>query len=207
MTAVHITILLYVAVSFCVCASLFAYCYFFIPTISINDNGQIRSLSGIMKMECFKPYFSFSMGCLGSSIFLATGVQSFNEAFEFRRGVVLFISMGMYVSLLGLLFYDVSKYHQTHLSFVFALIIFGYAFSNYVIFDGSSSINSRDHIWRFMASVGYNILGTVFFLFFMLNTYVKRKIHRDFHTIQSLFEIAWVLSLVFMLCVYACSSL
>ena len=122
---------------------------------------------------------------------------------------MLFISMGMYVSLLGLLFYDVLKYHQTHLGFVFALIIFGYAFSNYVIFFGvdGSSINSRDHIWRFMASVGYNILGTVFFLFFMLNAYAKRKIHCDFHTIQSLFEIAWVLSLVFMLYVYACSSL
>ena len=206
MTAVNFIVLLYVAVSFCVCISSFAYCYIFMPTVSINKDRQIRSLSGIMKLADLKPYFSFSMGCLGSSMFLATGVQSFNEASEFRRESVLVISMGMYVCLLGLLFYDVAHFKRVHLSFVLALISLGYAFSNYVIFFGADSSSSSNHGWRMIASVGYNIFGSVFFFFFLLNSYLKAWMKLDFHTMQSLLEIAWVLSLVFMLFVYASSS-
>jgi hypothetical protein len=206
----HIVIISwFVALSFCVCFASFTFCYAFWPTISIKGNGQMRSLSGVMKGAECKPYFRFVMGCLGGSLFLATGMQSFNEITRFQRDFVLVLSILMYVCFLGLVSYDVSQSKKMHLSFVFGLIAIGYVFSNSVICceeissGGSSSSISKDVYWGSMASAFYNLFTTLFLICVLFNSYMHSQGFSDYHTVQTYFEIVWVLSLVFMLCVYA----
>ena len=173
----------FMAVSFCVCAASFAYCYAFRPEVSARANGQVRSLSGIMKTDGFKPYFCFVMGCLGLSQLLAACA---------RMGDCVFVlSFGMYVCLTGLIKYDVAFSKRLHFGFVFGLIALGYAFCNAVLLCYSG--------WNLAACVSYNFFTSVFLLCFLVNAVLKECLH----TLQSYLEIAWVLSLNFMLCVYS----
>jgi hypothetical protein len=192
---VHYLLAGFVAVSFCVCFALFTYCYTFLPAVSTRQNGQVRSLSGIMKNADFKPYFCFVMGCLGLSLFLATGMRSTEEkGTRFRRDFVFALSLGMYVCLIGVIKYDVAVTKSLHFSFVFAMIAFGYVFCNTALGHGS---------WNSVAFVSYNSFTSLFLLCALTNVYLKSQSFTDYYTLQSYLEIAWVLSLNFMLCVYS----
>ena len=84
---VHYLLNWFVAVSFCLVFVSFAFCYTFVPMVSYRKNGQMRSLSGIMKASDYKPYFSTVMGCLGGSLFLSVGMRSYQEDTNFKQNV------------------------------------------------------------------------------------------------------------------------
>jgi hypothetical protein len=191
----HVLIEWFVASSFCVCFASFAFCYAFLPEISIRLNGQMRSLSGIMKADEWKPHFCFVMGCLGGSLFLASGLQALNESSGFQRDFVLVISFGLYVCLLGLVNYDLAYSKTMHFSFVFVLIVLGYIFSNAIMNTGNS--------WSSTAMVTYNISTSVFLISFLINFHMLSQGLTDYYSLQAFLEIVWVLSLIFMLCVYS----
>ena len=293
----------FVAVSFCTCFASFVFCYTFWTDISFRRNGQMRSLSGVMKNACCKPFFCFAMSCLGGSLFLALVIRSLiNEGEEERCRLLLLLcgssngssssssnnnnslkqenvrllSLGMYVCLLGLVNYDKTYSKKIHLTFVLALILIGYAFSNFIIlemklttkttaaaknhhhhyhppeednnnntmkniiiiiitnnnnnnhnrsrnnYDDDAKItkneddNNNNNVtktttttttttesWGSIASKIYNVFTSIFVLVFLYNFYLHTQCLDDYHTIQTWFEILWVLSLVFMLCVYA----
>jgi hypothetical protein len=154
----------------------------------------VRSLSGIMKNADFKPYFCFVMGCLGLSLFLATGMRATEEDTRFRRDFVFVLSFGMYVCLIGVIKYDVACTKGIHFSFVFAMIALGYVFCNIALGHGN---------WSSVAFVSYNCFTSVFLLCALINVYFKSQGFTDHYTLQSYLEMAWVLSLNFMLCVYS----
>ena len=194
----HVLIEWFVAASFCICFASFAFCYAFLPVISIRTNGQMRSLSGIMKAEEWKPYFCFVMGCLGGSLFLASGMQALNESSGFQRDFVLVVSFGLYVCLLGVVNYDLAFSRTMHFSFVIVLIVLGYIFSNFIL-NHTNTKNS----WSSTAMTAYNVSTSVFLISFLLNFHMLSQGLTDYHSLQACLEIVWVLSLVFMLCVYA----
>ena len=188
----------FVAASFCVCFASFAYCYTFLPTVSIRRNGQVRSLSGIMKNKDLKHYFCFVMGCLGLSLFLATGMRSVEEDAWFQRDYVLVLSLGMYVCLIGVIKYDVGCTRNVHFGFVLAMIALGYVFCNTVL---------RPSDWNSVAFVSYNGLTSFFLVCILINVYLRSQGLTDYFTLQSYFEMVWVLALNFMLCVYSFEDL
>ena len=191
---VHYIFAGFVAASFCVCFASFTYCYTFLHAVSIRRDGQVRSLSGIMKNRDCKPYFCFVMGCLGLSLFLATGMRSVEEDTWFRRDFVLVLSLGMYVCLIGVIKYDVAHTRNIHFSFVLVMIALGYVFCSTALGHGN---------WNSVAFVCYNCFTSMFLLCILVNIYLKSQGLTDYFTLQSYFEMAWVLSLNFMLCVYA----
>ena len=172
----------------CVCFLSFAYYYVFRWDYSIMKNGQMRSLSGIMKSDELKPYFSFVMGCLGGSLFLACGLQG--------SDLMLGLSLGMYVSMIGLLCYDVKFNRSVHYSFVFMLITLGCVFSGFLLQDNTQ-------IWCYAAAVAYDTIVSLFLLCFFMNLRLLRMGGEAYHTMQALLEILWVLCLVMLMCVYA----
>jgi hypothetical protein len=192
----HVLIGWFVAASFCVCFASFAFCYAFMPVIAKRRSGQMRSLSGIMKAESFKPYFCFVMGCLGGSLFLASCIQALDEISAFQRDYVLFVSFGLYVCLIGLVNYDMRYSKTVHFSFVFVLIVFGYVFSN-------SALNHDAHSWGPVASAAYNISTSMFLMCIFLNFHLQSQGLTDYLSVQACLEIVWVLGLVLMVCVYA----
>ena len=178
----------FVVTASCVCVLSFAYCYVFMPEYSIRKNGQMRSLSGIMKFPDLKPYFSFVMGCLGGSLFFACGLKE-------GSGIMLCLSLGMYVSMIGLLCYDVKYSQKVHLSFVFMLIASGCGFSGFLLNDAQ--------IWCYAAAVTYDAIVSLFLLCFFVNSRLRIAGRDDYRTVQAWLEIMWVLCLVMMMCVYA----
>ena len=154
----------------------------------------------MMKSTDCKPFFCFVMGCLGGSLFLALGIQSLNEKSSFQRDLVCVLNFGMYVCFIGLVNYDVAYNKVIHFTFVLVMMVFGYAFSN-------SALSRRQNGLHSTASVGYNIFTSVFLICFLLNFHMQSQGFTDYHTVQTCFEIVWVLSLVFMLCVYAFGDL
>lgn len=199
--SVNVLIAWCVGVSFSVCFASFASCYIFWPIVSIKTDGQLRSLSGVMKNTKCKPYFCFVMGCLGGSLFLATGMESLNEESVVHGDLVLLLSFGMYTCFLGVVNYDIAYNKRIHLSFVFVLIVLGYLFSNLVLKFAHSGSGSNN--WNDVASAAYNIFTSAFLVCFLYNVYIHSQGLTDYHTVQTWFEIVWVLSLIFMLCVYA----
>ena len=198
---VHFLIGVFVALTFCVCFSSFVYCYTCMPLLSVGANGQLRSLSGIMKAVEVKPYFCFVMGCLGGSLFIATGVRSFDEKTEFQRVLILVLSLGMYMCLTGVVNYDLTYSKDVHLCFFFVFFVLGCVFS--CVASDLSKITSD---WKFIASVLYNVSVSLFLLCTILNFYAKSQGFTDYRTVQSYLEIIWVVSLVFMLNIYAFES-
>lgn len=190
----HVLIGWFVAASFCVCFTSFAFCYAFVPVIAKRRSGQMRSLSGIMKAGSFKPCFCFVMGCLGGSLFLASCMQALDETSGFQRDCVLFVSFGLYVCLIGVVNYDMNYSKTVHFSFVFVLIVLGYVYSNSVL---------NHHSWGPVAAAAYNISTSVFLMCVFINFHMQSQGFTDYLSVQACLEIVWVLSLVCMLCVYA----
>jgi len=287
----------------------------------------MRSLSGVMQNACCKPFFCFAMSCLGGSLLLALVIRSLinegegsggggsisSSSNSMKQENVRLLSLGMYVCLLGLVNYDKAYSRKIHLTFVLALILIGYAFSNFILEmklttttnnknksntknnmddsmknyknDDNNKNNKNKNIttnntimnitnnnyrdrnennnnnndewkwevhdnnnnnnndgddddvqitngnkkkkryttqqqqqqqqqnhdddddtesWESIASKVYNVFTSIFLLIFLYNFYLHTQCLNDYyHTIQTWFEILWVLSLVFMLCVYA----
>lgn len=197
-TMVHFILSGYVALSFCTCFASFLFCYTFIPAVSLRKNGKIRSLSGIMKAVDYKAYFCFVMGCLGVSLFLATGLRAMDEESRFKREGVFVLSLGMFTCLIGVVNYDLSYCKSAHFTFVFAMIFLGYVFCNTTL---------RQSGWGLVATVGYNAFSSSFLLCILGNVLHQPTWVIDFRTVQAYFEMLWVLSLIFMLCVYSFEDL
>jgi hypothetical protein len=194
LSMVHFILCGFVVLSFCTCFASFLYCYTFLPMVSLRKNGEIRSLSGIMKAVDYKSYFCFVMGCLGGSLFLATGMRAMDEDSGFAREGVFVLSLGMFVCLIGVVNYDLSYCKVAHFTFVFTMITFGYIFCNTVL---------RQSGWGLVATLGYNLSSSFFLLCILNNVLLQSQGITDFRSVQSCFEIVWVLSLIFMLCVYS----
>ena len=194
---VHYLLNWYVAVSFCLVFVSFAFCYTFLPMISYRKNGQMRSLSGIMKDSDYKPYFCFVMGCLGGSLFLSVGMRSYTEDTMFKQTFTLALAIGMYMCMIGISNYDVASKKVFHFTFVFVLMAFGYLFCNSVL------THDENHQWNFVALVGYNIFTSIFLFCVIGNNIIQAQGLTDYHTVQTWFEFAWVLFLILSLCVYA----
>jgi hypothetical protein len=183
---VYLVVWGFAALAVCVCFMSFAFFYAFMPEYS-QKNGEMRSLSGIMKSPELKSYFCFVMGCLGGSLFLASGLRTFSEVSLVRTEFTMALLVGMYVSLVGLVSYDV-KYNKTiHYSFVFALILFGGVFGNYVSWHNS---------WCF--AVAYDVTTSVFILCFLYNW-----AYGGHRTLQACLEILWVVCLIALMAAYA----
>ena len=182
------------ALSFCTCFASFLFFYTFSPAVSLRKNGQIRSLSGIMKAVEYKAYFCFVMGCLGGSLFLATGMRAMEEDSRFKGEGVFVLSLEMFTCLIGVVNYDLSYCKSAHFTFVFAMIFLGYVFCNTAL--GPSG-------WGLVATVGYNSFSSFFLLCIIGNVLHKSTRVIDFRNLQAYFEMIWVLSLIFMLCVYS----
>ena len=184
---VYLVVCVFAALAVCMCFVSFAFFYAFMPEYS-QKNGEMRSLSGIMKSPDLKSYFCFVMGCLGGSLFLASGLRTFSEVSFVRTELTMALLVGMYVSLLGLVSYDV-KYNKTiHYRFVFALILFGGVFGNYVLWHNNS--------WYF--AIAYDVTTSVFVLCFLYNLE-----YGGYHTLQSCLEILWVVCLIALMAAYA----
>lgn len=187
----------FVAASFSACLLSFAFCYAFMSKYAFRQNGEVRSLSGIMKFAPLKPYFCFVMGCLGGSVLLDSGLQANEELPRSRRTLLLCLILGMFVSLLGLLNYDMSYSKKVHYGFVFGLILPGYVFANLILNSGAVCM---------IAALVYNALATLFFACFLCNWYLSAHGFSDYHTLQSCLEFFWALSYVLLMCVYGSSS-
>jgi hypothetical protein len=173
----------FVVVSFEVCLVSFAVCYAFLPKISIREeDGQLRSLSGIMKMPELKPFFEFIMCCLGGSLYLLSGLHSDTEW-------ILAVLTGMYVSFMGLIKYDVAFYKKVHFGYVCALIFLGGVFVNYEFLFASGSAAA----WM---AVVYDVLAGGFILMCLVNNFLSTRGMDGYRTAQACVEVLWVLSLV-----------
>ena len=198
----------FVALSFIVCFLSFLYYYVCLQSLSTRDDGQLRSLSGIMKTYEAKPYFCFVMGCLGSSLFIAAGARSFSEETELQRDCILVLSLGMYVCLIGVVNYDLTYSKNVHLCFVFALVVLGVIFS-FIAFGrgGRGGVATAEeeevNCWNRVASIFYDVSVTLFVICCILNLHLKSQGFDVYRTPQSYLEICWVISLVFMMSMYA----
>ena len=203
MAQVFLVVGMFIALSFGVCFMSFLYYYACQRSLSTRDDGQLRSLSGIMKTSETKPYFCFVMGCLGSSLFIAAGAGSFTEQTDFQRDFILVLSLGMYACLIGVVNYDLTFSKGVHLSFVFALIVLGLIFSFIAL--GRRVEPSFFFFWNIrVASVLYDVSIALFVMCCLLNSYMKSHgFNTIYRTTQSYLEICWVISLVFMLSMYA----
>ena len=109
---------------------------------------------------------------------------------------MLGLSLGMYVSMIGLLCYDEKFSKSVHYSFVFVLITLGCVFSGVLLHDNTQ-------IWCYAAAVAYDTIVSLFLLCFFMNYRLRRMGCEDYRTIQAWLEILWVLCLVMLMCVYA----
>jgi hypothetical protein len=187
----------FLAVSFSVCFLSFAFCYAFNSKTAFRETGEVRSLSGIMKSPILKPYFCFVMGCLGGSVLFDTGVQANGELPYSRRTLMLCLILGMYVSLLGLLNYDIAYSKNVHYGFVFGLILTGYVFANLLLNSGTLCL---------ISALVYNAHASVFLACFIYNSYLLARRLIRYQTLQSFLEFCWVLSHVLLMLVYGCQS-
>ena len=195
---VHYLLNWFVAVSFCLVFVSFAFCYTFVPMVSYRKNGQMRSLSGIMKASDYKPYFCTVMGCLGGSLFLSVGMRSYQEDTNFKQNFSMALSIGMYMCMIGISNYDVASKKVFHFTFVFILMAFGYLFCNTVL------TRDENRQWNFVAVVGYNIFTSIFLFCVIGNGFLQTQgFTNDYHTVQTWFEFSWILFLILTLCVYA----
>jgi hypothetical protein len=100
----------------------------------------------------------------------------------------------MFVSLIGLIHYDVGFSKGVHYSFVLALILFGFGFSNYTQLWLESSVLC------FVSAVVFDALALLFLIVFAINS---RILQAKQHTAQACLEILWVVCLIVIVGAYA----
>jgi hypothetical protein len=147
-----------------------------------------------MKRAELKPFFCFVMGCLGGALFIAAGLRG--ESVGVWKECMLLLLLGMFVSLIGLVNYDVGFSQTVHYSFVFSLILFGYGFGNYLLWYDTSW-------WCLASAVAYDVLVSLFLFVFLVNSLLRMQGLGDYRTPQACLEILWVVCLVVLMCVYA----
>ena len=84
-------------------------------------DGQLHCLSGIIL--CNKPFFSFIMHCVGGLILLSNGLNV-----ETDKELSLLMLAMLYVSLSGVINFDVRDHKRIHFASLFCVMVFSMVF-------------------------------------------------------------------------------
>jgi len=195
------SILLFLALPFGIaCCSAFGYFY---SKREYNESpvfpGQLRSLSGII--ACNKPLFGFLLHCLGGMLLLAQ--LSLLSNTDNDKGSVFILAM-LYISLSGLINFDIFDHSPLHFFSLFGFLVFSLSFV---------ALRSSTMIALVMSRIYYSITG-IFGVAILYNKWLVFRGQNDdlpvvsnpkpYMTTQAILEVAW--ALCFVACMFSISA-
>ena len=146
--------------------------------------GQLHCASGIIL--CHKPFFGFLMHGVGGMVLLSAGLKVAERGGDHREVPLSMLAM-MYVSLSGVINFDVRDFKPIHFTSLAGVLAFSAAF-----------------VWLQCDSTArmvYMSVSVVFVLLILFNVSCTRW-RWPWMDVQALLEIVWVLCLVGCMLVY-----